>query len=160
MAYIKIGEKLPSVTLYEEVPENEVNILELVADKRAIIFGVPGAYVPGCSKVHLRGFIEKSEYLKYMGYREIICVSVNDPFVTSAWSYAKGADGKVRVLADPAATYTKSVGLDVDIPELGGSRSRRYSMVTINGIVKELYVDDPNVKLTCLQRLGVPTYCT
>lgn len=59
MPLIKKGDKLPSVTLYEALPENQTNILNLVANKKAIIFGVPGAFVPGCSRVHLRGFIEK-----------------------------------------------------------------------------------------------------
>lgn len=56
---IREGDRLPGVTLYEALPDNRVNVWDLVADKRAIIFGVPGAYVPGCSRVHLRGFIEK-----------------------------------------------------------------------------------------------------
>lgn len=64
------------------------------------------------------------------------------------------------MLADPAAVYTKAIGMDIEIPELGGTRSRRYSMATVNGIVKELFVDSPNVKLTCLQLEGVPTHCT
>lgn len=115
-----------------------------------------------------------------LGFQEIICVTVNDPFVLSAWGHAKGADDKVhaywssflteqayssfnsqvRMLADPMATFTRAIGMDVDIPELGGIRSRRYSMATVNGVVKELFVDALNVKLVCLQRGGIPTYCT
>lgn len=64
------------------------------------------------------------------------------------------------MLADPTASYTKAIGMDVHIPELGGTRSRRYSMATVNGIVKELFIDAPDVKLMCLQTDGVPTYCT
>ncbi|XP_068986352.1 peroxiredoxin-5, mitochondrial-like [Bombus flavifrons] len=160
MPAIRKGDKLPSVILYEALPENRRNILDLVANKKAIIFGVPGAFVPGCSRVHLRGFIEKSTNLKFFGFEEIICVSVNDPFVMSAWGNAKGANDKVRMLADPTGSYTKAIGMDVDIPELGGTRSRRYSMATVNGIVKELFIDAPDVKLMCLQTDGVPTYCT
>lgn len=59
MPRIREGDRLPGVTLCEALPDNRVNIWDLVADKRVIIFGVPGAYVPGCSRVHLRGFIEK-----------------------------------------------------------------------------------------------------
>ncbi|XP_043509375.1 peroxiredoxin-5, mitochondrial-like [Frieseomelitta varia] len=160
MPPIKKGDKLPSVTLYEALPENQMNILNLVANKKAIIFGVPGAFVPGCSRVHLRGFIEKSTDLKFLGFEEIICVSMNDPFVMSAWGNARGANDKVRMLADPTGSFTKAIGMETEIPELGGTRSRRYSMATVNGIVKELFIDAPNVKLTCLQMNGVPTYCT
>ncbi|XP_017764326.1 PREDICTED: peroxiredoxin-5, mitochondrial-like [Eufriesea mexicana] len=77
----------------------------------------------------------------------------------SAWGNAKGANDKVRMLADPTGLYTKTIGMDTNIPELGGTRSRRYSMTTVNGIVKELFVDASNVKLTCLQTDGVSTYC-
>ncbi|PBC30169.1 Peroxiredoxin-5 [Apis cerana cerana] len=160
MPQIRKGDKLPNIILYEAVPENEINILDLVSNKKAIIFGIPGAYVPGCSRVHLKGFIEKSTDLKCMGFQEIICVSVNDPFVMTAWGDAKGATDKVRMLADPMGSYTTAIGMDVDIPELGGRRSRRYSMATVNGIVKELFIDAPNVKFICLQTEGLPTYCT
>ncbi|CAK9826697.1 Peroxiredoxin-5, mitochondrial [Anthophora retusa] len=160
MSHIRKGDRLPSVTLYEALPEKPINILDLVGNKRAIIFGVPGAYVPGCSRVHLRGFIEKSMELRFLGFQEIICVAMNDPFVMSAWGHAKGANDKVRMLADPMGLYTRAIGMDVDIPELGGTRSRRYSMATVNGVVKELFIDAPNVKLMCLQTDGVPTYCT
>lgn len=64
------------------------------------------------------------------------------------------------MLADPTGSYTKAIGMDVDIPELGGTRSRRYSMATVNGVVKELFIDSPNAKLLCLHADGVPTYCT
>ncbi|XP_034190331.1 peroxiredoxin-5, mitochondrial-like [Osmia lignaria lignaria] len=160
MPQIRKGNRIPNATLYEAQPENRINILDLVGNKKAIIFGVPGAYVPGCSRVHLRGFIEKSTDLRFLGFQEIICVSVNDPFVLSAWGNAKGANDKVRMLADPMASYTKAIGMDTDIPELGGIRSRRYSMAIVNGVVKELFIDAPNVKLVCLHSDGVPTYCT
>lgn len=67
---------------------------------------------------------------------------------------------QVRMLADPGALYTRAIGMDVEIPELGGTRSRRYSMATVNGIVRELFVDADSVKLMCLHTDGVPTYCT
>ncbi|XP_076396888.1 peroxiredoxin-5, mitochondrial-like isoform X2 [Megachile rotundata] len=95
MPQIKKGDKLPNATLYEALPENQTNILELVKNKKAVIFGVPGAYVPGCSRVHLRGFIEKSADLRFLGFQEVICVAVNDPFVLSAWGHARGADDKI-----------------------------------------------------------------
>ncbi|XP_017794047.1 PREDICTED: putative peroxiredoxin sll1621 [Habropoda laboriosa] len=98
--------------------------------------------------------------LRFLGFQEIICVAVNDPFVMSAWGNAKGASDKVRMLADPMGLYTRAIGMGVEIPELGGTRSRRYSMATVNGVVKELFIDAPNVKLMCLQTDGVPTYCT
>ncbi|XP_012256552.2 peroxiredoxin-5, mitochondrial-like [Athalia rosae] len=156
MSEIKIGDKIPSLILYEEIPEKETDISELVADKKAIIFGVPGAFVPGCSRVHLRGFIEKSDELRRKGYEEIICVSVNDPFVLTAWGWSKGAEDRVRLLADPMAKFTSAIGMGRKMPELGEvCRSRRYSMVTINGIVRELFTEEDNARLMCLG----PKFC-
>nr|CAH7756875.1 unnamed protein product [Callosobruchus chinensis] len=82
---VKVGDSLPSVDLYEDNPTNKVNLAELAAGKKVILFGVPGAFTPGCSKTHLPGYVSKADDLKKQGVREIICVSVNDPFVMEAW---------------------------------------------------------------------------
>lgn len=87
--------------------------------------------------------------MKAAGVGEIICVSVNDPFVMSAWGKEQGTDNKIRMLADPQAAFTKLIDLAVDLPPLGGLRSKRYSMVIDNGIVKQLNVEPDNTGLTC-----------
>uniref|UniRef100_A0A087ZJU1 Peroxiredoxin-5 n=1 Tax=Anopheles darlingi TaxID=43151 RepID=A0A087ZJU1_ANODA len=149
MVQIKEGDKVPSVDLFEDSPANKVNIADLCAGKKVILFAVPGAFTPGCSKTHLPGYVEKATDLKSSGATEIVCVSVNDPFVMSAWGKQHNATGKVRMLADPAAVFTKALDLGADLPPLGGLRSKRYSMVVEDGVVKSLNVEPDGTGLSC-----------
>lgn len=146
---IAVGDKLPAVDLFEDTPANKVNLAKIASGKKIIVFAVPGAFTPGCSKTHLPGYIQKAGELKSKGIAEIFCVSVNDPFVMAAWGKDQGAEGKVRMLADPTGQFTDAVDLAVDLPILGGKRSKRYSMILENGVVKELNVEPDNTGLSC-----------
>ncbi|OAD60427.1 Peroxiredoxin-5, mitochondrial [Eufriesea mexicana] len=153
---IAVGEKLPTIDLFEDSPANKVNLAQIASGKKVVIFGVPGAFTPGCSKTHLPGYIQKAQELKSKGVAEIFCIAVNDPFVMTAWGKEHGAEGKVRMLADTAAEFTNALGLSIDIPALG-KRSKRYSMVLEDGVVKELNVEPDNVGLSCslAQNIGL-----
>ncbi|GJQ64920.1 putative oxidoreductase [Trypoxylus dichotomus] len=146
---IKEGDNLPSVDLFEETPANKVNISKLSEGKKIIIFAVPGAFTPGCSKTHLPGYVQKADDLKKQGVSEIVCVSVNDPFVMAAWGKDQGVGNKIRMLADPQGTFTKAVELQTDLAVLGGLRSKRYSMVVNNGKVTSLQVEPDGTGLSC-----------
>ena len=125
---------------------------ELFAGKKVVLFGVPGAFTPGCSKTHLPGYVSAAADLKAKGVSEIVCISVNDPFVMAEWGKAHGADGKVRMLADTTAAYTKSLGLDLDLTAaLGSVRCKRFSAVIDNGTVTTLNVEpaDAPTGMTC-----------
>lgn len=80
---------------------------------------------------------------------EIICISVNDPFVMSAWGKEHGADGKVRMLADPSAAFVKAMDLTIDLPPLGGIRSKRFSMIVEDAKVLALNVEPDGTGLSC-----------
>lgn len=95
------------------------------------------------------GYVQKAGDLKSSGVSEIVCVSVNDPFVLSAWGKEHNVAGKVRMLADPSAAFTKLVDLAVDLPPLGGLRSKRYSMIVEDGVVKQLNVEPDGTGLSC-----------
>jgi 2-Cys peroxiredoxin 5 len=144
-----VGSRIPAITLTENTPGNKVDAAELCAGKRVIIFGVPGAFTPGCSKSHLPGYIEAAAALKAKGVDELVCVSVNDAFVMAAWGEAHGAAGKVRLLADAGADLTRALGMDFNVAPLGGVRSKRYSMLVENGEIKELNVEPDNTGLSC-----------
>jgi peroxiredoxin 5 len=146
---IAVGTKLPGVDLFENTPADKINLAEAAAQKTIIVFGVPGAFTPGCSKTHLPGYVQKANELKSKGVSEIFCISVNDPFVMAAWGKEHGAAGKVRMLADPKAEFTDAIDLGMDISALGGKRSKRYSMVVENGKVKEINVEPDNTGLSC-----------
>ena len=87
--------------------------------------------------------------MKAKGVDEIVCVSVNDAFVMQAWGDALGATGKVRMLADPAAVFTRALGLEVEAAGLGGTRSKRYSMIIKDGVVTALNVEPDGFGLSC-----------
>jgi len=150
MAPVAVGDAVPSVDLYENNPGTKVNVAELCAGKKVVIFGVPGAFTPGCSKTHLPGYVSRAEELKGKGVDEIVCVSVNDPFVMEAWGINQNAENKVRMLADTTAELTKALELDLDLSAvLGSVRCKRFSMLVEDGKVSKLNVEPDGTGLTC-----------
>jgi len=147
---IKVGDQLPSVELFEDSPGNKVNIAELAAGKKVVIFGVPGAFTPGCSKTHLPGYVTDAEKIRAKGVDEVICVSVNDPFVMAAWGRDQGAAGKVRMLADTCGAFAKAADLELDLSAvLGSVRVKRFSMLVDDGKVAALNVEPDGTGMTC-----------
>lgn len=150
---IKVGDKLPAGTLQEfievegngcSVGPNTFKVEDLVKGKKIAIFGLPGAYTPTCSAKHVPSYIENYDALKGKGVDEIWCISVNDPFVMGAWGRDQKAGGKVRMMADGSAAYSKELGLTLDLTARGmGVRSNRYSMLVDDGVVKSLNVEAP-----------------
>ena len=149
MAPIKVGDMLPSMDLFEDSPANKVNTCELTAGKKVVLFAVPGAFTPGCSKTHLPGYVQIADKMKSDGVSEIVCVSVNDPYVMAAWGNQHNTKGKVRMLADPNGTFIKSLDLGTNLPPLGGFRSKRFSMVINDSKVEELNVEPDGTGLSC-----------
>lgn len=135
--------------MFEDSPANKVNIAELSKGKKVVVFAVPGAFTPGCSKTHLPGYVAKADEIKSSGVSEIVCVSVNDPFVMSAWGKEHQTAGKVRMLADATGAFTKEMDLGLELAPLGGFRSKRYSMVIEDGVVKSLNVEADGTGLSC-----------
>lgn len=143
------GQALPAGELHEGSPGKRHDPARLFSTGKHILFGVPGAFTPGCSKTHLPGYIEDHAAFAAKGMDSINCIAVNDAFVMAAWGQAHGADGKVRMLADPAGDYTKALGLDVDAKVLGGLRSKRFAMLIVDGVVEVLQVEPDGFGLSC-----------
>ena len=136
---IKPGDPIPAATFKQLTASGIANIDtgKLLKGRKVVMFGLPGAYTPVCSASHLPGFVAKAAELKAQGVDEIVCISVNDPFVMQAWGKEHGAEGKVTMLADAEGAFTRAIGLSLDLPDFGLSgRSERYSMVVDNGLVK------------------------
>ena len=109
------------------------NIEELLKGKKAVIFGLPGAYTSVCSTKHLPGYVNMHQQYKDRGIDHIICVSVNDPFVMNAWGKENNVDNKIIMIGDPFLNFTKSIGAEVDKSGRGlGVRSNRYTMLVDN----------------------------
>lgn len=150
---IQVGETLPACTLMEYVEvategcslgPNPVRLPEALAGKTIALFAVPGAFTPTCSEQHLPGYIAQAEALKAAGADEIWCLAVNDAFVMGAWGRQQQATGKVRMLADGDATFSKAVGLTLDLHGKGlGLRAARYSMLVRDGKVERLNIEAP-----------------
>lgn len=147
---ISLGDLLPDATfkcMTTQGPE-DLDTKAIFGGKKVILFAVPGAFTPTCSKTHLPGFVDKAEHLKALGY-EIYCVAVNDVFVMDAWGKSLGVDGKVTMLADGNGNFTKAVGLETDLSMFGlGLRSKRYAMVVADCQVKLLSVEQ-GAGVTC-----------
>ena len=142
---IQVGDRLPAVNLKQLTADGikDVPITELISGKRVVLFAVPGAFTPTCSEKHLPGFLDQAGAIRAKGVDAILCVAVNDPFVVGAWEKAKNVGGKVIMLSDGNAEFTRAIGLDFDGSAVGlGTRSKRYAMVVDDGVVKTLMVED------------------
>ncbi|XP_029925066.1 peroxiredoxin-5, mitochondrial [Myripristis murdjan] len=150
---IKVGESLPAVEVQEGEPGNKVAMDQLFKGKKGVLFAVPGAFTPGCSKTHLPGFVQQAGDLRGKGIQEVACIAVNDAFVMAAWGKEHGAEGKIRMLADPTGAFTQAVDLLLDsdqiVQVLGNKRSKRYAMLVEDGVVKKLNVEPDGTGLTC-----------
>lgn len=150
---IAIGDRLPAGSLKEFVEverdgcalgPNTVDVQPACSGRTIAIFAVPGAFTPTCSARHLPGYLEQAAALRAAGVDEIWCLSVNDVFVMGAWARAAEVNGRLRLLADGSADYTRALGLELDLSANGmGLRSRRYSMLVVDGVLRSLHVEAP-----------------
>ena len=150
---IKVGDKLPAGALSEfievegngcSVGSNAFQMQDVTKGKKVVIFGLPGAFTPTCSAKHVPSYLNNYDQLKAKGVADIICMSVNDAFVMGAWARDQKAGGKVRMMGDGSADYTKALGLELDLSARGmGLRCQRFSMLVEDGVVKTLNIEAP-----------------
>ncbi|BFI40133.1 glutaredoxin-dependent peroxiredoxin [Marchantia polymorpha subsp. ruderalis] len=149
MSRIAVGDKIPEGELSyidEDNSLKKLSIAEFAAGKKIVLFGVPGAFTPTCSIKHVPGFLENGPALKAKGVSAILCITVNDPFVVNAWSktYPTNTD-IIKFLADGSGTYTKALGLELDLTAKGlGVRSERFALL----------IDDLEVKVANIESGG------
>ena len=143
---ISEGSKLPEATLLrvgENGPE-QVDLAGKLAGRKVVIFAVPGAYTGVCTTAHVPSFVRTKGKFDAKGVDEIICISVNDPFVMKAWGEATGAtEAGITMLGDAESAFTKAIGMDFDAPPAGLiARSKRYAMLVEDGKVITLHVEE------------------
>ena len=121
----------------------DISSNEVFGGKKVVLFAVPGAFTPGCSKTHLPGFVVKADEIKSKGVDEIVCMAVNDAFVMGAWGQAQNAE-ELLMLADGNGEFTKSIGLELDASGFGmGSRAQRFGMIVDDGLITHLAIEAP-----------------
>ncbi|HSF94677.1 MAG TPA: peroxiredoxin [Thermohalobaculum sp.] len=150
---ISVGDRLPEATLFEMAEGQPATIAsgDVFAGKTVALFGLPGAYTGTCSRVHMPSFVAAAGQLRAKGVDAVVCLTVNDPFVASAWGEATGATAEdIRIVADPFAELTKKMGLDYDGSARGlGVRCRRFSALVKNGEVTILNLEEAPGQAVC-----------
>jgi peroxiredoxin len=143
------GDRLPEATFVEMGKDGpkEVNLSERLKGRKVVVFGLPGAFTGPCSTIHIPSFIKTAADFRAKGVDEIICVSVNDPFVLKAWGESTGATAAgISFLGDADGSFTKKLGMDFTAPQIGLiGRSNRYALVLDDGVITASKVDKPGV---------------
>jgi glutaredoxin/glutathione-dependent peroxiredoxin len=142
---INIGDALPEAEFSSPGSDGPVKLStsDVFKGKRVILFAVPGAFTPTCNAMHLPGYVIDHDAIKAKGIDAIACTAVNDVHVLKAWSKASLADDKIIMLADGNGSFARALGLDIDLAVANmGHRSRRYSMLVEDGVVKTLNVEE------------------
>lgn len=146
---ISVGDKFPDAQLSVMTDDGPklVSLSDYVRGRKVIVFGLPGAFTGPCSTTHIPSFMRTANAFKAKGIEEIICVSVNDPFVLKAWGEATGAKAAgITMLGDAEGKLTHSLKMEFTAPQIGLiGRSNRYAVVLDNGVVTHANIDQPNV---------------
>jgi len=142
---IQVGETIPDATFFalKDGAPSPVTTAEIFGGKKVVLFAVPGAFTPTCSKDHCPGFVRQAQALKAKGVDTIACTAVNDAFVLGAWAEQQHTGDHIIMLADGSAKFAQALGLDLDLTAHGmGVRSKRYVMIVEDRVVKHLGVDE------------------
>lgn len=143
---ISVGDKLPETTflIFGENGPEAVELAPKLKGRKVVIFGLPGAFTRTCDATHLPSFIRTRAGFAEKGVDEVICVSVNDPFVMAAWGESSGAtEAGITMLGDPSAEFTKAIGLDFSVPAIGLlDRCQRFALMAEDGVVKVLNLEE------------------
>ena len=142
---ISVGDKVPDVSVKvmgSDGKPQTVQTGEVLGSGKVVLFAVPGAFTPGCSRQHLPGYVQGAGDLAGKGVTKVACVAVNDAWVMDAWAKDQGVGDTIEMLADGNGDFTKAMGLELDASGFGlGARSRRYAAVIEDGILTALEVE-------------------
>jgi len=142
---VSVGDKVPDVevkTMGTDGMPATIRTGEALGSGRVVLFGVPGAFTPGCSKIHLPGFVRQADELAAKGVDKVACIAVNDAWVMDAWGQEQGVGDKILMLADGNGEFADAMGLSFDASGFGlGKRSQRYAAVIEDGVITKLNVE-------------------
>ena len=148
---IKEGDKLPDAKVFIiDKQHKEIPTSEILNKDKVILFGVPGAFTPTCSNQHLPSFLQSAEKLKNKDIKKVFCISINDPYVMEAWGKSYNLKNELTLLADVKGNFTKSIGAEFNWRDWA-TRSKRYTMLIEDGIVKKLVEEEGKCELTAAE---------
>ena len=150
---INIGERIPSCKTLRVMKDGEgvvpISVDELFKGKKVVMFGVPGAFTPGCSKTHCPSFVAGADQLRAKGVDSVVCMAVNDAYVMHAWGESQKVGDKILMVGDGSAELTKSLDVVKDLTDAGlGVRCERFAAIVDDGVVKHFVVEPPNAGIT------------
>jgi peroxiredoxin len=141
---ISVGDRIPDVEIRTMGPDGPVAVRtgDVLSKGKVVLFAVPGAYTPGCSRIHLPGFVQQAQEVTDKGVDTIACIAVNDAFVMDAWGKDQGVGDSILMLADGNGEFTKAMDLVMDGTGIGlGLRSKRYAAILDDGVITSLEVE-------------------
>ena len=148
---IKEGDRLPDAKVFIiDKQHKEIPTSEILNEGKVILFGVPGAFTPTCSNKHLPSFLQSAEKLKNKDIKKVFCISINDPYVMEAWGKSYNLKNELILLADVKGNFTKSIGAEFNWRDWA-VRSKRYTMLIEEGVVKKLVVEEGKCELTAAE---------
>lgn len=139
----RAGSRVPNVELAELRDGNvrRIGSSELFGKRRVVVFALPGAFTPTCSTAHVPGYVARLNDFHQAGIDDVVCLSVNDPYVMEAWQRSEKAQG-VRFVADPYGEFTQAMGMSIDHRDASlGVRSWRYSMFVNDGVIETMFIE-------------------
>ena len=141
---ISVGDTVPTanITVAGVVEQTSTTSTELFSGKKVVLFALPGAFTPTCSKAHLPGYVTLFDSFLEKGVDMVACLSVNDAFVMQAWAKDQNAEN-ITMIADGGAAFTKALGLEMETGDFGGVRAQRFAMIIDNGVVSLLNIEPP-----------------
>ena len=147
-----IGSKVPSQDVFiftKDDGPKKVSTSEIFADKKVVVFGIPGCYTPTCQSKHAPTYVEKFDEFKKIGIDAVYCLSVNDPFVCNAFNKTIGGEGKLQVISDFDASFCTALKATISIEQIGlGVRADRFSFYAVNGVIEQFFKEPDAGKVT------------
>jgi peroxiredoxin len=154
---VAVGDRVPDIEVRTMGSEGPATIRtgDALGSGKVVLFAVPGAFTPGCSKIHLPGYVQHASELTEKGVDKIACVAVNDAWVMEAWAQSQGVGDKILMLADGSGEFTNAMGLELDMTAFGlGKRSQRYAAVIEDGVIKRLDIEpNPGVDVSSCENM-------
>ena len=144
---LSVGQKIPAMELHVK-DDDGIDVFDTgayFADKKVVVFTVPGAFTPTCSVKHVPSFLAHYDQFKQAGFDVIICLSVNDAHVMHAWGKDQAVSDKIIMLADASGAFSQALGLAVHMGPVIGTRAGRSAFVVDNGTITHSFVEEPAV---------------